>query len=178
MTQQLKTALVGVGKVTDMHARALAKLKESDFTAVCGRSKEKTEGYAAKYYIKAYTDVAEMGSNEKIDVVIICTPHPNHKEPTIAALEAGAHVLIEKPLASSLEDCDAMIEASKRCGKQIGVVCQRRWYNTPIASFCMNYSVYRESHNRNLHSGHTRISDQPMSHIGWAKKLHALLHES
>jgi UDP-N-acetyl-2-amino-2-deoxyglucuronate dehydrogenase len=129
MTQQLKTALVGVGKVTDMHARALVKLKESHFTAVCGRSKEKTEVYASKYDIKAYTDVAEMVSNEKIDVVIICTPHPNHKEPTIAALEAGANVLIEKPLASSLEDCDAMIEASKRCGKQIGVVCQRRWYH-------------------------------------------------
>jgi len=128
MTQQLKTALVGVGKVTDMHARALTKLKESVFTAVCSRSKKKSEDFAYEYGIKAYTDVAEMVSKEKIDVVIICTPHPKHKEPTIAALEAGAHVLIEKPLASSLEDCDAMIEASKRCGKQIGVICQRRWY--------------------------------------------------
>ena len=128
MTQQLNTALVGVGKVTDMHARALLNLKESRFTAVCGRNKEKTENYTANFGVKAYTDVAEMVSKEKIDVVIICTPHPNHKEPTIAALEAGANVLIEKPLASSLEDCDAMIEASKRYGKQIGVVCQRRWY--------------------------------------------------
>ena len=128
MTKQLKTALVGVGKVTDMHARALAKLEESVFTAVCSRSQEKAASYAGKYKVKAYTDVAEMVSKEQIDVVLICTPHPNHKEPTIAALEAGAHVLIEKPLASSLEDCDAMIEASKRCGKQIGVVCQRRWY--------------------------------------------------
>ena len=128
MTQQLKTALVGVGKVTDMHARALVNLKESQFTAVCGRSHEKTEKYAAKYGINAYTDVADMVSKEKIDVVIICTPHPNHREPTLAALEAGANVLIEKPMASSLEDCDAMIETSRRFGKQIGVVCQRRWY--------------------------------------------------
>ena len=128
MTEQLKTALVGVGKVTDMHARALVRLKESVFTAVCSRSREKAETFGSKYKVKAYTDVAEMVSGEQIDVVIICTPHPNHREPTIAALEAGAHVLIEKPLASSLEDCDAMIEASKRCRKQIGVVCQRRWY--------------------------------------------------
>ncbi len=120
--------MVGVGKVTDLHSAALVNLPESKFTAVCGRSREKTENYAARYGIKAYTDVAEMVSKEKIDVVIICTPHPNHKEPTIAALEAGANVLIEKPLASSLEDCDAMIEASKRCGKQIGLICQRRWY--------------------------------------------------
>jgi len=128
MTQQLKTAVVGVGKVTDLHSAALVNLPESVFTAVCGRSREKTENYAARYGIKAYTDVAEMVTREKIDVVIICTPHPNHREPTIAALEAGANVLIEKPLASSLEDCDAMIEASKRCGKQIGLICQRRWY--------------------------------------------------
>jgi len=128
MTQQLKTALVGVGKVTDMHARALVNLKESVFTAVCSRSMEKAESYAARYKITAYSDVAEMVTKEQIDVVLVCTPHPNHREPTIAALEAGAHVLIEKPLASSLEDCDAMIEVSKRCGKQIGVICQRRWY--------------------------------------------------
>lgn len=128
MPPQLKTALVGVGKVTDMHARALVRLNESVFSAVCSRSREKAAGCAAVYKVKAYTDVAEMVSREKIDVVIICTPHPSHREPAIAALEAGAHVLIEKPLASSLEDCDAMIEASERCGKQIGVVCQRRWY--------------------------------------------------
>ena len=132
MSDQLKTALVGVGKVTDMHARALVNLKESLFTAVCGRNREKTENYAARYGIRAYTDVAEMVAKEQIDVVIICTPHPNHKEPTIAALEAGANVLIEKPLASSLEDCDAMLEASESYKRQIGVVCQRRWYHPAI----------------------------------------------
>lgn len=127
MSKKLKTAIVGVGKVTDLHAAALVNLPESEFTAVCGRSREKTEQYASRYGIRAYTDVSVMVSREKIDVVIICTPHPNHREPTIAALEAGANVLIEKPLASSLEDCDAMIEASRRCGKQIGLICQRRW---------------------------------------------------
>jgi predicted dehydrogenase len=127
-SKHLRTALVGVGKVTDMHARALAKLKESSFSAVCSRSWEKAENFARRYGIAAHTDVGEMVSKEKIDVVIICTPHPNHREPAIAALEAGAHVLIEKPLASNLEDCDAMLAAGKRTGKQIGVVCQRRWY--------------------------------------------------
>jgi predicted dehydrogenase len=121
--------LVGIGKVTDMHARALASLEESRFTAVCGRNSEKTGNFAARYGVKAYTDVAEMVMQEKIDMVIICTPHPNHREPAIAAMEAGANVLIEKPMASSLEDCDAMIDTSKRCGRKIGVVSQRRWYH-------------------------------------------------
>jgi UDP-N-acetyl-2-amino-2-deoxyglucuronate dehydrogenase len=128
MTEKLKTALVGVGKVTDLHAAALENLPGSDFTAVCGRSREKTEGYAARFGIRAYTDVSEMVEQEKIDVVLILTPHPNHREPAVAALEAGANVLVEKPLASSLEDCDAMIHAAGRCGKQLGMISQRRWY--------------------------------------------------
>jgi UDP-N-acetyl-2-amino-2-deoxyglucuronate dehydrogenase len=131
MADKLRTSLVGIGKVTDLHAAALASLPESVFTAVCGRSREKTENYAARFGVRAYTDVAEMVTREKIDVVIVLTPHPNHRAPAVAALEAGAHVLVEKPLASSLEDCDAMIGAARRCGKQLGMICQRRW-NMPV----------------------------------------------
>ena len=128
MGEKLRTALVGVGKVTDLHAAALVNLTESVFVAVCSRSREKGEAYAARFGIRAYTDVAEMVTKERVDVVIVLTPHPNHREPTVAALEAGAHVLVEKPLASSLVDCDAMIGTAKRCGKELGVICQRRWY--------------------------------------------------
>jgi predicted dehydrogenase len=128
MNKKLKTALVGCGKVTDQHAAALINLKESDFAAVCGRNPEKTAQYADRYGVKAYTDVSEMVHREKINVVNILTPHPNHREPAIAAMEAGAHVLIEKPLASSLEDCDAILEVSRRTAKQVGVISQRRWY--------------------------------------------------
>ena len=132
MAEKLKTAVVGIGKVTDLHSAALANLKESEFAAVCSRSKDKAGDYAARFGVKAYTDVAEMVSKEKIDVAIICTPHPNHRISTLAALEAGAHVLIEKPFASSLEDCDVMLEASRKHGKEIGVVGQRRWYRPAL----------------------------------------------
>ena len=128
MAEKLKTALLGCGKVADLHAAAFVNLEDSLFTAVCGRNPEKTASFASKYGVKAYTDVSEMISEEKIDVVSICTPHPDHRIPAIASMEAGAHVLIEKPLASSLEDCDAMLEASKQHGREIGVICQRRWY--------------------------------------------------
>ena len=93
MSGTLRTDIVGVGKVTDLHSAALASLKHSEFTAVCSRSKEKAREYAARFGIKGYTDVAEMVSGEKIDLVIVCTPHPNHRVPAVSALEAGAHVL-------------------------------------------------------------------------------------
>lgn len=128
MIEKLKTAIVGLGKVADLHATALVKLKGSQFTAVCSSKKEKADLFAKKYNVKAFTDVSEMVTKENIDVIIVCTPHPYHVGPAIAAIEAGSNVLIEKPFASSLEDCDAMLEASKKYKKQIGVICQRRWY--------------------------------------------------
>ena len=128
MKEKLKTAIVGVGKVTDIHAAALSRLGESQFTAVCSSKRDKAEAFAGKYGIKGYTDVADMVQKERIDAAIICTPHPFHRAPAIAAMEAGANVLIEKPFASSLEDCDAMLATAEKYKKQIGVICQRRWY--------------------------------------------------
>jgi len=128
MQEKLKTAVVGVGKVTDLHASALSKLKESQFAAVCSSKIEKADVFARRYNIRGYTDVSDMVQQENIDVVIICTPHPFHREPAIAAMEAGAHVLIEKPFASSLEDCDDMLAASVKNKREIGIICQRRWY--------------------------------------------------
>ena len=69
-----------------------------------------------------------MITEASIDLVIVCTPHPFHKKPCIEAARAGAHVLVEKPLASSLEDCDAMIGACNEAGVKLGVISQRRWY--------------------------------------------------
>jgi predicted dehydrogenase len=130
MADKLRTAVVGCGKVADLHAAAFVNLKESLFTAVCDVDKQRSDDLAAEYGVRGYTDVEEMVRDEKIDVVNICTPHPVHRVPAVAALEAGAHVLVEKPFASSLEDCDAMLEASWKHNRQIGVMCQRRWYQS------------------------------------------------
>jgi predicted dehydrogenase len=128
MNKMLKIGIIGCGKVAVMHANALKAITKSAFTAVCGRDAKRTQDFASKYGVKAYTDVTEMVGKEKLDIVIVCTPHPAHKEPTIEALNAGANVLIEKPFASSLEDCDAMLDTAKKTGKQIAIISQRRFY--------------------------------------------------
>src|SRR5262249_57082565 len=56
------------------------------------------------------------------------TPHPLHAEPALWAAAAGVHVLVEKPLAAGLGDCDAMLNAVRRHGVKLGVISQRRWY--------------------------------------------------
>ncbi len=126
--EKLKTAIIGCGKVTDLHANALAMLKESDFRAVYSRTAAKANQYAQKYGVTGYCDLEEMIAGEKLDMIIVCTPHPCHAEPTIKAAKLGVHVLVEKPLASSLQDCDAMLDAAEQAGIKLGTVCQRRFY--------------------------------------------------
>jgi predicted dehydrogenase len=124
----LKTALVGTGKVSHLHAAALRSLPESEFVAVCGRPTPGLSAFAGKYGVAAYSDVGEMIRSAGVQALIICTPHPAHAAPMIAAARAGVHVLIEKPLASTLADCDAMMAAAAAGGATLGVVSQRRYY--------------------------------------------------
>lgn len=125
---KLRTAVIGAGKVGHFHAQVLQELDKSEFVAVAGRNLAKTQGFAAQYGVSAYDDVAAMVRDEEIDVVTVCTPHPVHAAVAIPAIENGAHVLIEKPLASSVEDCDAILDAAARHGVQVGTIVQRRFY--------------------------------------------------
>lgn len=128
MSDKLKTGLVGCGKVGDFHALAFSQLEESQFVAVCDSDRARAEAFAARYGVKAYTDVEEMCRKEKLDVVSICTPHPIHAAPAVAAASCGSNVIIEKPLASCLADCDAIIKAGEENHVVIGTMVQRRFY--------------------------------------------------
>jgi len=126
--EAFRTGLVGCGKVGHLHAKALSRTPESAFAAVCGRDLARTEKFAAAYKVKAYVDVEEMIIREGVQMLSICTPHPLHAFHAVKAAKAGVHVLIEKPLASSLKDCDAILCAAKECGTKVGMVSQRRFY--------------------------------------------------
>ncbi len=126
--KKIKTALIGCGKVAHYHARALAALPQSDFVAVYGRDLARAEAFARQYQVAAYNDVSQMVKESGAGAVVVCTPHPAHAAPAIQAMRAGAHALVEKPLASSLADCDAMIATAKKSGVLLGGVSQRRFY--------------------------------------------------
>lgn len=125
---KIKTALVGCGKVGHLHAAALQSLPESEFVAVCGRTMEKAKNFAEKYHVAAFTDVDEMLAKSKAEAICVCTPHPQHAAPAIAASRAGVHAIVEKPLASSLADCDAMLAAARENKTILSTICQRRFY--------------------------------------------------
>jgi UDP-N-acetyl-2-amino-2-deoxyglucuronate dehydrogenase len=126
--ERLRTALIGCGKVGQTHAQALAALPESDFVAACDVDLQRATSFAAQFRVKPFSDVAQMFSECRVQALCIATPHPLHADPAIKAARAGVHVLVEKPLAASLSDCDAMLAAARVSRTKLGVISQRRWY--------------------------------------------------
>jgi len=128
MRSKLRVAIIGTGKASHMHAGVLLKNPDAELTAVYSRSANKANEFAARYNLQAYTSVSEMVEKTKVEMVIVCTPHPYHKEVTIEAITAGTNVLVEKPLAILLSDCDEMIRCAIKYNKKLGVIGQRRFF--------------------------------------------------
>jgi UDP-N-acetyl-2-amino-2-deoxyglucuronate dehydrogenase len=126
--QPVRTALIGCGKVGQIHAAALSSLAESEFVGVCDWDGGRATGFAGRFGTKSFTDVGALLREARPEAVVVCTPHPLHAAPVLQAAAAGVHALVEKPLAASLADCDAMLEAAHKAGTKLGVVSQRRFY--------------------------------------------------
>lgn len=125
---QVNTGIIGCGKVGDFHAKAYEALENSEFKAVCDHDIVRAKAFAELYGVKAYDDIETMISECGLDVVSICTPHPIHANPAVTAADCGCNVLVEKPLASTLEDCDRIIKAGDRNHVIVGTMVQRRFY--------------------------------------------------
>ena len=125
-----KIAIIGCGKVAHLHAKAIGNLPNATLSAAwtLPQFQESAERFAAEYNVKLYNDIHAMICENGIDLAIVCNPHPFHKDVAVEAARAGAHILVEKPLASTLEDCDAIINECKNSGVRLGISSQRRWY--------------------------------------------------
>jgi UDP-N-acetyl-2-amino-2-deoxyglucuronate dehydrogenase len=124
----VRTALIGCGKVAGLHAAALTALPESILVAVCDSSLGRASQFAGRYGGRAFQDLSQMISDSGAEALFVCTPHPLHAEAAVVAAEAGVHVMVEKPMAASLADCDAMIMAARKTSVTLSVMSQRRFY--------------------------------------------------
>jgi len=126
--KKIRTAIVGCGKVGHTHAKAFQQLPESELVAAFDVALERADAYAGAYQIKAFNDFDKMIRDASVEMISVCTPHPLHTDYIVRAAENGIHVLCEKPLASSLQDCDLAINACRSNGVKLGVISQRRYY--------------------------------------------------
>lgn len=122
----LRYGLVGAGVVAEMHLEAMDELDDVELVGITAHDTASAAARARMYGSRAFAETDELLAQE-LDVVVVATPHPSHAELTIAALEAGAHVLCEKPLAPEVREADAMIAAADRAGRLLGVCFQQRF---------------------------------------------------
>lgn len=108
---QVRLGMIGAGFMGAVHARIGAELPGVEIVAVADIDQDRARSVAASYGGQVYQDYQHMLARESLDAVIITTPETAHRHPVIAAAEAGCHVFIEKPLAATLEDADAIIRA-------------------------------------------------------------------
>jgi predicted dehydrogenase len=129
---KIKFAIIGCGRIAQRHAEHIKN--NGELVAVCDVIKEKSDELADKYGARAYYDVDQMLANEKsVDVVAICSPNGLHAQHAIKALNAKYHVLCEKPMAISVNDCGEMIKAAERNNKRLFAIKQNR-FNPPVAA--------------------------------------------
>ncbi|OIJ22269.1 oxidoreductase [Anaerobacillus alkalidiazotrophicus] len=131
MAKKLKVAIIGCGGIAKgKHMPSLAKLETVEMVAFCDKELQRAEEAAIKYGTedaKVYEDYQELLKDKAIDVIHVCTPNSSHCEISIASLEAGKHVMCEKPMAKTAEEARKMIEAAKRTGKKLTIGYQNRF---------------------------------------------------
>ncbi len=115
----MNVALIGCGKISQAHIKALQGVADVTITCVCDRDAYLAEKVAAKVGARAYSDLTEMLEREKIDAVHIMTPPATHADIAVQAMEAGCHALVEKPMTLSVADADRMIAAAEANGVKL-----------------------------------------------------------
>ncbi len=124
---RLRIGVIGLGWFGEIHCEAIIGIPNLELAALCTRTPERLKAMADKFGVrKAVTDYRKLLDDPEIDAVSIVTMWDQHLEPTIAALEAGKHVFLEKPIASTGPDADAITAASKKAKGilQIGHICR------------------------------------------------------
>jgi UDP-N-acetyl-2-amino-2-deoxyglucuronate dehydrogenase len=130
----LKVAILGTGAIADSHLQAYLRFpKQCRVVALADLYPEKAREKAVKHGldVPVFKDVKDLLAGSDFDAVSVCLPPFEHAPAAMALLRAGKHVLVEKPMATSLEECDAMLDTAKTSGRLLSVVAQNR-FKTPM----------------------------------------------
>ena len=123
----MKVAVIGLAGVGRAHVDRWAESPDAELVSVCDIVPQITDDLAPQYGIKGYTSTEEMLDTEDLTAISICTPPKVHLALTRAAAERGIHVLCEKPMASTVSDCQEMIDVCKSAGVVLQIGHKKRF---------------------------------------------------
>ena len=126
---KLRVGFIGAGAITELHYPGYQDNPTAELHAICDVDEDLLRSRASDWGIsKTFTDYRQLLADPEIDAVEVITPHHLHAEMGIAALEAGKHVSIQKPMAITVAECDALIAKAQRAGKRMRVFENFRYY--------------------------------------------------
>ena len=129
----LRVALIGCGDISTQHLQAITANPDAELIAVCDVDQERLTMTARRLDCAGHTDFERMLDMERPDLVHICTPHHLHAQMAMAALRRDVHVLLEKPVATTVADGEAVARAALDGAAMVGVCYQNRYNNTSQA---------------------------------------------
>lgn len=124
----LNIAIVGTGIIAGLHIDAILTNAECRLVALCDINEAKLKELCEKHGVPGTTDYKKLSDIADFDAVILNLPHGLHAEATIFFLELGKHVLVEKPMANTLAECDAMLACAKKNGKRLAIGHVQRFF--------------------------------------------------
>lgn len=123
----IKFAIAGMGIRGNLFSRIISQHRDTQLVAVCDLRNEIAKKTSKLYKVKGYTDWRHLLDQEEVDAAYIATPDDAHRGPAVLAAERGLNLLIEKPLATSMNDCIAIKKAVQKAGVKGSVVFHNRW---------------------------------------------------
>ncbi|HEX2698059.1 MAG TPA: Gfo/Idh/MocA family oxidoreductase, partial [Anaerolineales bacterium] len=126
--------IIGCGRIAPRHADSLREIQGAQLIAVADILENRARHFADTYGARPYFDYHELLADPEIDIVNICTPSGLHANMAVEALQAGKHVIVEKPMAMNPADARRMIAAARAADRKLCVVLQNR-YNPPMQDF-------------------------------------------
>ncbi len=127
-----KFAMIGCGRIAQRHAEQIARIGK--LVGVCDVITANVDAFVNQYDARAFYNIDDLlSSSLEFDIAVICTPNGLHAEHSITCLRVGLHVICEKPMALTVQDCTKMIDAAETAGKKLFIVKQNR-FNPPVAA--------------------------------------------
>ncbi len=121
--------IIGLGLIAEFHAKAIQAMSSARLVACLSRDRQKAERFAGVHRCRGYDSMSAFLQDPELEVVCVCTPSGAHLEAALPAIEAGRHVIVEKPLEITLERCDRMIEAAAKAGVQLAGIFPSRFHD-------------------------------------------------